>query len=87
MIVLNKNTKRAQNWLNREIEGYNLRDVYGSYSRRKEKAFKECEDLCKEKNGKNLCIIAHNHNCFTAKFTTDAGVYIITKSYNYFIEN
>lgn len=87
MIKLNKNTKKAQDWLNREIEGYNLRDVYGRYSSRKEDAFKYCEELCKEKEGWDLCIIAHNHNYFTARFFTDEGTYIITYANNYFIEN
>ena len=87
MIKLNRNTKKAQSWLDAEVQGYSLREVYGSYSVNKENAFKECEDLCKEKEGRDLCIIGHNHNYFTVKFTTDAGVYIITYANNYFIAN
>ena len=87
MIKLNRDTQRAKNWLESEIEGYSLADVYGRYSSRKEAAFKECKDLCKEENGYNLCIISYNTFSFTVKFTTDAGVYIITKSNIYFIEN
>ena len=87
MIKLNKNTKQAKNWLTSEVEGYKLSDVYGSYSKNKEGAFERCKELCKEKEGWGLCIIAHNGYYFTVKFNTDNGVYIITKSNNYFIEN
>ena len=86
MIKLSKNTKQAKNWLNSEIQGYKLSDVYGKYSKNKEDAFEKCKNYCKEKNGKNLCIISHNFNYFTVKFTTDNGVYIITYANNYFIE-
>lgn len=86
MIKLNKDTKQAKNWLNSEIQGYKLSDIYGRYSSSKANAFKYCEDLCEEKKGWGLCIISHNTFSFTVKFTTDAGVYIITKSNNYFIE-
>ena len=86
MIKLNKNTKKAKNWLNSEIQGYTLREVYGSYSKNKATAFERCKDYCTRKNGKNLCIISHNHNYFTVKFTTEAGVYILTYAHNYFIE-
>ena len=87
MIKLNRNTLKAKNWLNSGIEGYKLSDVYGSYSKNKEIAFKKCRFLCKEKNGWGLCIISHNFNYFTVKFNTDEGVYIITYANNYFIEN
>ena len=87
MIKWNKNNKRAKQWLTGEVEGYKLSDVYGSYSKNKERAFRDCKDLCEDKNGWGLCIIAHNANYFTVKFTTDEGIYIITKSNNYFIEN
>ena len=87
MIKLNKDTKRAKQWLTSEVEGYKLSDVYGKYSSRKIQAFEDCKDLCKEKNGWGLCIISHNHNYFTVKFTTDEGVFIVTYANNYFIAN
>ena len=87
MIKLNKNTRRAKQWLTSEVEGYKLADVYGSYSSSKEGAFERCKDLCKDKNGWGLCIISYNSFGFTVKFNTDSGVYIITKANNYFIEN
>ena len=87
MIKLNKNTKQAKQWLTSEVEGYKLADVYGSYSSHKERAFEDCKDLCKEKNGWGLCIISHNCNYFTVKFNVDSGVYVITYANNYFIEN
>ena len=87
MIKLNKDTKRTKNWLTSEVEGYKLSDVYGKYSSNKENAFRDCKELCKDKNGWGLCIISHNHNYFTVKFTTDEGVYIVTYANIYFIEN
>ena len=87
MIKLNRNTKKAQDWLDAEVQGYKLSDVYGRYSSNKERAFKNCLELCKEENGWGLCIIAYNLNCFTIKFNTDEGIYIVTKSNIYFIEN
>lgn len=86
MIKLNKNTLKAENWLDAEVEGYKLSDVYGSYSTNKEKAFDRCKELCKEENGWGLCIIGHNCNYFTVKFNTDSGVYIVTYANIYFIE-
>lgn len=87
MIKLNKNTKRAENWLTSEIEGYKLEDVYGRYSSSKGGAFERCKELCEDKNGWGLCIISHNSSYFTVKFTTDNGVCIITYANIYFIEN
>lgn len=87
MVKLSKNTQRAKNWLDSEVQGYKLADVYGKYSNHKIQAFERCEDLCKDKSGWGLCIIAHNCNYFTVKFTTDNGVYIITYANIYFIEN
>ena len=87
MIKLNKNTKKAESWLTAEVQGYKLSDIYGRYSSSKENAFRRCEDLCEGKEGWGLCIIGHNTFSFTVKFTTDAGVYIITHANNYFIEN
>lgn len=86
MIKLSKDTLKAKNWIDAEVQGYKLADVYGSYSKNKIQAFEDCKDLCKEKNGWGLCIISHNCNYFTVKFTVDNGVYIITYANTYFIE-
>ena len=87
MIKLNKDTKKAKNWLDAEVEGYKLGDVYGSYSSSKGGAFERCTELCKDKNGRGLCIIGHNSSYFTVKFNVDSGVYVITYANIYFIEN
>ena len=86
MKKLSKDTLKAKNWIDSEIQGYKLSDVYGKYSKNKEMAFRECEELCKEKNGWGLCIIGHNFNYFTVKFTVDNGVYVLTYANTYFIE-
>lgn len=87
MKLLNKDTLKAKYWLDAEVEGYKLSDIYGSYSSNKEKAFKDCKELCKEREGWGLCIISHNCNYFTVKFYTDDGVYIVTYAHTYFIGN
>ena len=45
-----------------------LREVYGSWSSKKEKAFAHCKELMKEKGGKNFRIISANGWAFTAGF-------------------
>lgn len=86
MIKLNKDTIKAKNWLDSEIQGYKLNDVYDKYSKNKIQAFEACKDLCKDKSGWGLCIISHNCNYFTVKFTVEEGIYILTYANNYFIE-
>jgi hypothetical protein len=67
-----------------------LEDVYGRYSAAKAKAFRYCEELCKELNGYDLCITAHNTMAFTVGFefphpeTGEVCVAKITRDYNYF---
>jgi hypothetical protein len=67
-----------------------LEDVYGRYSAAKAKAFRYCEELCEELNGRGLCIMAHNTMTFTVGFefphpeTGEACIAKITRDYNYF---
>ena len=70
-------------------EGYNLGSVYGSYSHKKEVAWKYCVWLCDQVNGTGLAIRSHNTFMFTANFyfyNPDDGremLAIITPSYNH----
>lgn len=65
-----------------------LSDVYGRYSRAKEKAFEHCRDLCYKYRGHNLKIITASKWMFTAGFefenleTGEIMFMYITKSYN-----
>lgn len=67
-----------------------LEDVYGRYSNAKARAFRYCEELCRELNGYDLCITAHNTMTFTVGFefphpeTGEVCVAKITRDYNYF---
>lgn len=49
-------------------EGYVLADVYGTYSYRKEQAFKYCKALCERFNGWGFCITSHSTFTFCAMF-------------------
>lgn len=48
--------------------GNNLDEVYGSYSAAKAWAWKQCESLCAELEGFNLCITSANTFRFSAQF-------------------
>lgn len=45
-----------------------LSEVYGSYSRAKAAAWEQCESLCSELEGRNLCVVSANVYMFTAQF-------------------
>lgn len=51
--------------------GNNLDEVYSSYSAAKARAWKQCESLCAEFDGFNLCITSYNTSVFTAQFEFD----------------
>ena len=68
------------NQYNRTPKGLRLGHVYKSYSEAKEKAWIYCEDLCDYMNGRNLTILSHNCNFFTAAFEythPDTGVLML----------
>ncbi len=78
---------RIEQW--RASKATKLSDVYGRYSKAKENAFEYCKHICYEHyDGRNLKIIGHNSNIFTAGFEfidPDTGVVrfmYITPSYN-----
>lgn len=48
--------------------GNNLDEVYGSYSVAKSYAWRHCERLCSELEGRRLCITSANACIFTAQF-------------------
>lgn len=48
--------------------GNHLCEVYGSYSAAKAQAWGQCESLCAELDGFNLCITSANTFRFTAQF-------------------
>ena len=48
--------------------GNHLSEVYGRYSSAKAAAWEECESICAELDGRNLCIKSSNVFVFTAQF-------------------
>lgn len=48
--------------------GNRLSEVYGRYSSAKADAWEECERICAELDGRNLCITSANAFIFTAQF-------------------
>ena len=63
--------KRMKNRINcyNNSSDTSLNDVYKKYSYAKKVAWEYCIALCKYYNGKNLKVIGHNCNFFSAGFT------------------
>lgn len=53
----------------RMSDAYTLWDVYGSFSRAKENAFKYCEKLCAEHGGDLLKVLGAGSSLFSCGFT------------------
>lgn len=45
-----------------------LDQCYGRYSTAKAAALEHCKSLCRDLNGRNLCIMSHNCMAFTVSF-------------------
>lgn len=96
MNILNKNTKKAQGFINsyeyynKKSSSYDIETFYQRPSYNKIKAWDECKKLCNEHNGKGLCITGGNSSYFSAGFTfcQDDKNYLcyITYANNYCIE-
>lgn len=88
MIIIKTTTKRGQNMLDRSNnwEGYNLREVYSSFSFAKERAWDYCRTLCRKEGGRNFRIISHNTFGFSVAWDIPEGVRIETPQNSYLIE-
>lgn len=51
-----------------QSRGITLDEVYRRYSDAKAAAYARCEDMCKELDGRNLCITSANCQMFSAQF-------------------
>lgn len=49
-------------------DNYKLRNVYNTYSAKKEKAFDECLKTCYREGGSRPKIVSHNQKVFTLGF-------------------
>lgn len=88
-ITIKPTTKKAEQMRARakHYDGYELRDVYESYSDAKASAYKWCFDQCCREGGWNFHITSHNTFGFTVAWDMLDGVRIETPSNSYFIPN
>lgn len=91
MTVLNPKTKKARSliasYLYARREPKSLYDAYANPSEAKRDAWRECQALCREFDGRDLCVVGHNSMAFSAAFTCDHGLVYITKSNVHFVPN
>ena len=87
MKTIKATTKQAQGF----IESYNratattLKEVYGTYSTAKARAFRYCMDRVFEENGNRPRIISSNCMKFTFAFEVENGLRVETANNSYFI--
>ena len=70
----------------RNYDGYDLYDIYASFSQAKHRAYLYCKDLCAKEGGTNFHITGHNCNFFTVAWDVENGVRMETAHNSYFIE-
>lgn len=88
MTIIKATTKKGQTMINnaKYYDGYTLRDVYGSFSVDKERAYNWCLAQCAKENGTNFHICSHNTFSFTVAWETKEGVRIETSNNSYFVK-
>lgn len=64
---LSKNTKKGQSLIaqSKNNIGYELSDIYKTYSLAKKQAYWQCRRLCEREGGTSFRIISKNCNCFS----------------------
>lgn len=89
MKTINVNSKRGKNYTQLYSSWGVFYDIYDAYQKpsvNKARAFAECERLCKEENGKGLCIIGYNSCTFTVAWRTNEGLRVETANNSYLIK-
>lgn len=87
--VVKGSTKAGQALISRALEdiGYNLHEVYGSFSRDKYNAWSSCIELMHKLNGSNFAICSKNTFGFTCSFVYyEEGEHVLvycTKDHTY----
>ena len=66
--------------------GFNLWDVYGSYSGEKARAWQWCFDKCNNMNGYGFHITSKNTFGFSVAWETETHIFIETPKNSYVIE-
>lgn len=88
----NLSPKRARDYYRRMLisDARELSDVYADCSDAKRKAYEYCLKLFEKYHGTNFRIVGHNCMTFTVAFegvmpeTGEVGIFVITRSYDYF---
>lgn len=87
MKVIKGTTKKGENMIKNAsyYAGYNLSDVYGKFSKEKERAWEYCLNKCYEEKGKNFHIYAFNTCQFCVAWEVVEGVRIETAYNSYLV--
>lgn len=91
---LNRNTKKAQYWLDRFNSShiFHLQECYTSFSEAKEQAFNDCLNQCYNMGGIHFCILGYNCYSFSCGWLygdSESGVIMLrveTPNNTYVIE-
>lgn len=68
-------------------EGYDLYDIYETFSELKRTAWRKCLNKCLNEDGRHFRIISHNRYGFSVAWDTREGVRIETPTNSYFIKD
>lgn len=68
-------------------EGYDLYDIYTTFSQEKTQAWRKCLNKCLDEDGRHFRIIAHNRYGFSVAWDTREGVRIETPTNSYLIRD
>lgn len=68
-------------------EGYDLYDIYETFSEAKWNAWRKCLNKCVNEDGRHFRIISHNRYGFSVAWDIREGVRIETPSKSYLIED
>lgn len=87
MTIIKATTKKGKNMLRRanNKEGFELRQVYNSYSYAKQTAWNDCYKQCLLEHGLFFRIISHNTFGFSVAWDVENGVRIETPQNSYLI--
>lgn len=87
MTVIKGTTKAGKNLVERakNFEGFTLEEVYGNFSHKKYRAYRECADKCMAENGHNFHICSHNTFQFSVAWETEKGYRLETANNSYLV--
>lgn len=89
-VKVKKETKKGRSMIaqSKRIIGYELSDVYKSYSLAKKQAYWQCKRLCGREGGYNFRIISKNCNFFSVAWNVVVEQTLVTRietAYNSYV--